>query len=143
MLDREATAGPSGRATDRGWGWFLGWLALGACAAVGLAAVVTAGLALVLLAAAAAGLLLRKGPRNATAGLLSGTALPLLYIAYLNRSGPGTVCSTVPGSQTCTDEYTPIPFLIAGVLLLCAGFLIFTTLNRGSRSVGGTDRPER
>ncbi|MER6472336.1 hypothetical protein [Streptomyces collinus] len=128
MVDGKATAGPSGRAT--GWGWFLGWLALGACAAVGLAAVVTAGLLLVLLAAASAALLLWKGPRNAAAGLPSGIALPVLYVAYLNRSGPGTVCRTVPGGQTCTDEYTPIPFLIVGVLLLCAGFLTFTTLNR-------------
>ncbi|MFC9279172.1 hypothetical protein [Streptomyces collinus] len=130
MVDRKANAGPSGRAGDWGWGWFLGWFVLGACAAVGLATVVTAGLLLVLLAAAVASLLLRKGPTNAMAGLPSGIALPVLYIAYLNRSGPGTVCDAVPGGQTCTDEYTPIPFLIVGVLLLCTGFLMFTVLHR-------------
>ena len=29
-------------------------------------------------------------------GLLSGAALPVLYVAWLNRDGPGTVCSVIP-----------------------------------------------
>jgi hypothetical protein len=36
-------------------------------------------------------------------GLVFGLALPLLYVAYLNRDGPGTVCTTGrDGSQSCT-----------------------------------------
>lgn len=134
MVNREATRRQYGRVVE--WGWFLGWLVLGACAAVGLAAILSVGLVLVLLAAVAAGFLLWKGPRNAIAGSLTGLALPLFYIAYLNRSGPGTVCHAMSGGQTCTDEYTPIPFLVCGVILFSAGFLIFAMLDRRGRSTG-------
>lgn len=134
MVNRDAIRGKRGRVVN--WGWFLGWLVLGACVAVGLAAILTVGLVLLLLAAVAAGFLLRKGPRNAIAGSLTGLALPLFYLAYLNRSGPGTVCHATSGGQTCTDEYTPIPFLVCGVILFAAGFLIFIMLDRRSSSAG-------
>ncbi|MCS0603377.1 hypothetical protein NX794_19470 [Streptomyces sp. LP11] len=128
-VDAVAERGRRGRRAG-GWGWFLGWLAVGACGATGLATVVSAGLALALVAAGAAGLLVWRGPRNAIAGLATGLAVPLLYLAYLNRGGPGTVCHAVPGGQTCTDEYTPVPFLAIGCVLFCAGFLLFATLGR-------------
>ncbi|MGY1501402.1 hypothetical protein ACW4TU_33295 [Streptomyces sp. QTS52] len=116
-----------------GWGWFLAWFAVGACVAAGLAALLTVGLVFLVLAAVAAGLLLRKGPRNAVAGGLAGLALPLFYLAYLNRGGPGDVCGSSPGGQTCTEEYTPLPFLVGGVLLFAAGFVIFLLVERGTR----------
>ncbi|MDX2548309.1 hypothetical protein ACOT81_12570 [Streptomyces sp. WI04-05B] len=115
-----------------GWGWFLGWIAVGAGAAAGLAAILTVGVVLLVLAAVAAGLLLRKGPRNAVAGGLAGLALPLFYLAYLNRGGPGDVCVSSSGGQTCTEEYTPVPFLVGGVLLFVAGFVIFLMIERRS-----------
>ena len=134
MVNREPAAGQQARVV--GWGWFLGWLVLGGCAGVGLAAVLSVGLVLVLLAAVAAGFLLRKSPRNAIAGSLTGLSVPLFYIAYLNRSGPGNVCHTTSSGQTCTDEYTPIPFLAAGAILFFAGFLIFMMLNSRTKSTG-------
>lgn len=110
------------------WPWFLGWFGVGGCLALGLCALLTVGAALVAVAAAAAVLLLRQGHRNAVAGGLTGVALPLFYLAYLNRGGPGTVCQTTAGGQTCTDEYAPVPFLVAGVLFCVAGFLLFRLL---------------
>lgn len=132
MVRQEAVARGAGPAV--GWVWFAGWLALGACAGVGLAAILTVGIALLVPAAVGAGVLLWKGPRNAVVGLLAGLAVPLFYIAYLNRDGPGNVCRTVAGGQSCTDEYTPIPFLVAGVVLAVAGFLLFVVLGRKSRT---------
>lgn len=119
--------------TARGarWGWFLGWALAGACGGIGLAAILTVGAALLALAAAAAVFLLRKGPRRAVVGAVSGVALPLFYLAYLNRGGPGDVCRTVSGGQTCTEEYTPVPFLAAGALLLVAGLVIHVMAGRG------------
>ena len=122
-----------GRRTGWDWGWFLAWFAVGACVAVGLAAILTVGPVLLGLAAVAAWLLLRKGPQNAVAGGLTGLALPLFYIAYLNRGGPGDVCRSASGGQTCTEEYTPVPFLVGGVLLFVAGFVIFLVIERGTR----------
>ncbi|MCQ9181367.1 hypothetical protein KMT30_20420 [Streptomyces sp. IBSBF 2953] len=134
MGDREAAVEPDGHAVA--WGWFLGWLAVGACAGTGLAALLSVGVVLLLLAAGAAGLLLWRSPRNAMVGLLAGLAVPLFYIAYLNRSGPGTVCRTAADGQTCTDEYTPVPFLVGAVILLCAGFLTFLVLRHRTQESG-------
>ncbi|MFI1509499.1 hypothetical protein [Streptomyces sp. NPDC020597] len=131
MADREGIGVPDRRAVA--WGWFVAWLAVGACAGTGLAALLSVGVVLLSAAAVAAGLLLRKSPRNAIVGLSAGPAVPLLYLAYLNRGGPGTVCRTSAGGQSCTEEYSPAPFLVGAVVLLCAGFLIFIALDRRSR----------
>ncbi|WP_328746778.1 hypothetical protein OHT57_14410 [Streptomyces sp. NBC_00285] len=126
----------TGRTAGRsGWGWFLAWLLVGACAGIGLAAILTVGAVFVALAAAAAVFLLRKGPRNAVVGAVSGVALPVFYLAYLNRGGPGDVCHAVSGGQTCTEEYTPVPFLVVGALLLVVGVVIHLMAGRG----GGDD----
>ncbi|MEU6277776.1 hypothetical protein ABZ871_36085 [Streptomyces populi] len=109
---------------------------MGACTGAGLTALLSVGLVLLLLAAVAAGFLLWRSPRNAMAGLLAGLAVPLLHIAYLNRSGPGTVCHTTADGQTCTDEYAPVPFLAGAVILLCASFLIFVVLHRRNKGSG-------
>ncbi|MER6559265.1 hypothetical protein ABT300_16300 [Streptomyces sp. NPDC001027] len=134
MADRKDVGVPDRRAVA--WGWFVAWLAVGACAGTGLAALLSVGVVLLLVAAVAAGLLLRTSPRNAIVGLSAGPAVPLFYLAYLNRGGPGTVCRTSADGQSCTDEYTPIPFLVGGLVLLCAGFLIFMALHRRSRRTG-------
>ncbi|GAA3121253.1 hypothetical protein GCM10010521_05720 [Streptomyces rameus] len=115
------------------WGWFLAWLVVGGCLALGLAALPSVGVVLIVLAAVAAVLLLRKGHRTAVVGSLAGLALPLFYLAYLNRGGPGTVCHSTVGGQSCTDEYTPVPFLAGGALLFAAGFLVFLLLDRRHR----------
>ncbi|MEU0253836.1 hypothetical protein ABZ299_15330 [Streptomyces sp. NPDC006184] len=115
------------------WGWFLAWLAVGGCLALGLAALLSVGVILVVLAVGAAVFLLRKGHRTAVVGSLAGLALPLFYLAYLNRGGPGTVCHSTAGGQTCTDEYAPVPFLVVGALLFAAGFLVFLVLDRRHR----------
>ncbi|MFD8734113.1 hypothetical protein ACFV06_04250 [Streptomyces sp. NPDC059618] len=120
------------------WGWFLAWLGVGGCLALGLAALLSVGAALIALSGVAAVLLLRKGHRNALVGAVAGLALPLFYLAYLNRGGPGDVCHTTAGGSTCTEEYAPMPFLIAGGLLFATGFVIFLVLDRRRR---GTRQP--
>lgn len=136
MSGMNATSGTRddgpGRAAE--WGWFLAWLLVGACAGIGLAAILTVGVAFVVLAAVAAVFLLRTGPRRAVVGGVSGVALPLFYLAYLNRGGPGEVCHAVPGGQACTDEYTPVPFLVAGALVLVAGCVIHAMADRRGRA---------
>ncbi|MER6493585.1 hypothetical protein [Streptomyces griseorubiginosus] len=122
----------NGRRAD--WGWFLAWLLVGACAGVGLAAILTVGAAFLVLAAVAAVLLIRKGPGRAAVGAVAGLALPAFYLAYLNRGGPGEVCRTVTGGQTCTDEYSPVPFLVVGALLLVAGLAIHAVNGRRGRA---------
>ncbi|MGW5254383.1 hypothetical protein ACWERW_15435 [Streptomyces sp. NPDC004012] len=111
------------------WGWFLAWLAVGACLALGLAALLSVGVLLIAPGAVAAAYLLRKGHTNALAGSIAGVALPLFYLAYTNRGGPGDVCHATASGSTCTEEYAPVPFLIAGALLFVGGFLTFLILD--------------
>ena len=120
----------AGRARS-GAGYFLGWAATGACFTVALLAPLTIGPFVLAVAVAATGLLVwRRGPGRSCAGLLSGAGLILLYIAYLNRGGPGQVCTATATAQQCTSEWSPWPFLALGVLLVAAGPGVFLVLRR-------------
>lgn len=102
---------------------FLAWAAVGA--GFVLAALTVLSIAVFVLPPAIAALivLLRwHGSRNATAvGLLSGAGVVSLYVSYLNRDGPGTVCSTTATAQACTTEWNPWPWFVIGVVLVAAG----------------------
>ena len=49
---------------------------------------------LVITVAATIVLATRTGSKVGLPGLVSGLGLPLFYVAFLNRSGPGTVCTS-------------------------------------------------
>ena len=69
--------------------------------------------------------------RKSSLGLISGVGLPLLYVAYLNRNGPGWVCRSYGnGGQTCEDSGSPWPWLLIGAALVATGILLF---ERGQR----------
>lgn len=76
-------------------------------------------------------LLVRRQPATrGLPGLISGLGVPLLYVAYLNRAGPGTICTTVTGGQECDDEWSPWPWLAVGVILLALGAAVFVRRQR-------------
>jgi hypothetical protein len=80
---------------------------------------------------AAAGLLVtRRGATRGLPGLISGMGTPLFYVAYLNRDGPGTVCTTLRGGQDCLEEWSPWPWLYGGALLLLGGVAAFIASSR-------------
>lgn len=116
---------------DRSWLWFGAWALIGGGYALALATLLSIGVfVLALTAGATAWLASRRGSPVGLPGALSGPALPLLWIAYLNRGGPGTVCTGTPEGSSCTDEWSPWPFLGAGVLLLAAGLVLFLLVRR-------------
>jgi di/tricarboxylate transporter len=81
---------------------------------------------LVAVIVALAVLLRRSGGFDAgVTGLLSGAGLLMVYIAYLNRDGPGEVCRINPTGQECTSEWSPWPWLVLGIVLVAAGVLLF------------------
>ncbi|MDY0814117.1 hypothetical protein [Kitasatospora purpeofusca] len=95
--------------------WFLD----GAALTFGLASILTIGLLLLAAGAAGAVLLGRSAAfRRSWPMVLGGPAAVLAYLAYLNRSGPGTVCTTTMTSSSCVEEYSPWLFLGLAVLLL-------------------------
>ena len=126
--------------SDRSWLWFGAWLLVGGGYALGLAALLSIGILVVALTAGATVLLAsRRGSHVGLPGALSGPALPLLWIAYLNRGGPGTVCTGTPENGSCTDEWNPWLFLGPGVLLLVAGLVLFLVVRRRIRAGVGTN----
>jgi hypothetical protein len=117
--------------------WFVAWMLVGAGYALGILAAASIGLyVLIVTGAATAVLATRQGSSVGLPGLLSGLSLPLLYIAFLNRSGPGTICTTTATSQSCVEEWSPIPWLVIGAVLLVAGFVWFALAERRKRFVG-------
>lgn len=109
---------------------FFAWAAVGAGACVTVLSVLSIGVFVAPLVIVAAVLLLRW-PRSRTAamfGAVSGLGLVLLYVAYLNRGGPGDVCSTTASGQSCVTEWSPWPWLVAGIALVASGVAAFALL---------------
>lgn len=102
--------------------WFIAWAAVGAGYALGILAALSIGV-LVLAVAVVATVVLARRPqaRVGLTGLVSGLGLPLLYVAFLNRAGPGIVCTTTSTKSSCTDEWSPWPWLLIGVALVVVG----------------------
>jgi hypothetical protein len=114
--------------------WFTAWLLVGAGYALSLVGIASIGLFILPLPVLATVLLIRRQPTTSgLPGLISGLGVPLLYVAYLNRAGPGTICTTVTGGQECNDEWSPWPWLAVGVILLILGVAAFVGRQRRAR----------
>lgn len=111
---------------------FALWAAAGAALCLAVLSALTIGVFVLPVAAAAlVALLAWQRSRNRSAlGLLAGAGTLLFYVAYLNRGGPGTVCTTSAGSTQCMDEFSSWPWLSAGLLLVAAGICVFALLQR-------------
>jgi uncharacterized membrane protein YhaH (DUF805 family) len=109
----------SRRAHLAGCGWFWAWAVLGA--AVALAALsfgpILAAPILVIV------WLMDSRPRirRSAFGLVSGVGALLLYIAWVQRAGPGTTCWQTETASGCAQHLNPLPWLIAGIVLFVGG----------------------
>lgn len=113
------------------WVWFTAWLLVGAGYALSFIGIASIGLFVLPLPVLATLLLVRRRQAiRGLPGLISGLAVPVLYVAYLNRAGPGTICTTVTGGQECNDEWSPWPWLAVGVILLGLGVAAFVDRQR-------------
>ena len=103
----------------------LAWALSGAVLALGLGTAFTPWL---LLSVPAVGLALLLGLRSGTdrrawAALAGAGWLPL-WLAWLNRDGPGDVCTGSVAASTCTTEGSPWPWLVAGLVMLVGGLVL-------------------
>ena len=114
-------------------GWFAVWLAVGVALAFSAVAVLSFGLFVFPFAAAAVVLLIvRHHVDRSDWGLLCGIGLLSLYVAYVQRKGPGTVhwqTATAGGADTYLD---PRPWLVAGLLLVAVAIGAFLWRQRRS-----------
>jgi hypothetical protein len=128
----------------RGAIWFIAWMLTGAGYALGFLGALSIGpFVLIITVAATIVLATRARTRVGLPGLVSGLSLPLFYVAFLNRSGPGTICTTTATSQSCVDESSPWPWLVVGIVLLLSGCVWFATANlrRGAADPPGVTPP--
>jgi hypothetical protein len=114
--------------------WFGAWALVSAGLITGLLGALTIGIVVLPVSLAAAVLLaLAQRPAGHLTGLITGLGLPLLYVAYLNRQGPGMVCTSTATGGSCVQEYSPWAWAVPGMLLLATGVIIFLRLRRQSR----------
>lgn len=107
------------RAHLAGCRWFWAWAFLGFAAALGF---VSLGV-LVLAPVAVAGALMASRPavRRSAFGFLSGIGLLLVFVAWIQRAGPGTTCWQTATASGCDQHLNPLPWLLLGLALFIAG----------------------
>ena len=110
---------------------YAGWCVAGAGLSLGVLSLLTIGPFVLLVTFALCGWMLwRQGFGAGMAGIVTGAAVPLLYVAWLNRDGPGQVCTRTAISESCGDEWSPWPLLAAAVVLVVVGIVMFAVLRR-------------
>lgn len=114
----------------------LCWATIGALGSLGVAGLASIGLFLLAGAAVVAVVALAVPALRPPCmpGFLVGLSTAPLYIAWLNRGGPGRVCTTTVDSMTCTDQWSPWPFVAVGALFAGAGLALLLISRRGSRA---------
>ena len=107
---------------------FWAWAGVGAIAILSLDLGLLTALPALLLGA----LVATAGDRHhrSAFGLLTGAGLPLLWVAYVQRQGPGTTCWHTARSAGCDQYLSPLPWLIAGITLVLTGLIAHTRHNR-------------
>lgn len=106
---------------------FWAWAAVGALAVLSLdLGPLTALPALVL-----GVLMARAGDSHRSgAGVVTGAGIPLLWVAYVQRQGPGTTCWHTASGAGCDQHLNPLPWLIIGIVLVLVGVVVQTRQNR-------------
>ncbi len=117
------------------WWNFLAWPIVGGALAFSVLGIMSNGIFIFPFALIALFAMLRwGGNQKSRVGLISGVGLPIIYLAYLNRGGPGMVCGPyVNGGQRCSQEHSPWPFVLVGAILILLGAGMFLRIRSGSR----------
>ena len=68
-------------------------------------------------------MVVRPNVLKSSVGLVTGAGSVLIYVAYVQRRGPGTVCWQTATASGCEEYLNPWPWLVVGVVLVIAGIL--------------------
>jgi hypothetical protein len=110
---------------------FLVWALVGTLAMLGVLSILTVGVFVLPLAGILAVVTVRRfGMGAAALGLVAGLGLPLAYVGWLNRGGPGEVCRATADGTSCTTEWSPWPWYAAAALCLVAGVVLHRAVLR-------------
>lgn len=108
--------------------WFWIWAVVGATGGLGLVSL--GPLALVPAIIAAAAMARNPSARRSALGLLAGAGFLSLFVAYVQREGPGTTCWHTATASGCDQHLNPIPWLVGG-LALVIGAVVAQQRNAG------------
>jgi hypothetical protein len=103
-------------------GWFWAWAAMGVAGALGAVSLGP----IVLFPASLAGTAMARSRhgRRSWVGLFAGVGLVSLFVAYVQRDGPGTTCWHTAAAGGCAQHLDPVPWLIVGMLLFAGAIVI-------------------
>ena len=109
--------------------WFWAWAGVGAIAALSLDLGPFVALPVLVLLRTLVTAVGDTG-RSSASGLVTGAGLPLLWVAYLQRQGPGTTCWHTGSGAGCDQHLNPLPWLIIGTALVLGGLIAQTRHSR-------------
>jgi hypothetical protein len=102
--------------------WFWAWAVVGVIGALGTVSLGPIALGPAIIASAA--LSTSHTARRSAFGLFAGAGLVSLFIAYVQRQGPGTTCWHTTTAAGCDQHLNPIPWLLIGLLLLIGAVVL-------------------
>jgi len=103
--------------------WFPAWVVVGCALALGVVSFALGPFVLIPAAVLAVVMIRRPAARRSAYGALIGVGLLLLFVAWLNREGPGTTCWEHGKSMGCGEHLNPLPWLLLGVAFIVGGFV--------------------
>jgi hypothetical protein len=65
----------------------------------------------------------RRRPRTELFGCAAGVGSLMIWIAVLNRHGPGQYCVTSHGGSHCEDFWNPWPWAVVGFILIAVAIV--------------------
>ena len=111
------------------------WVAVGAFGCLSVLALLSIGWMFAILTAAALVLAILLTRGRGVGGLVLGVALPLAWVGWMNRQGPGEVCTSTSTGTQCVEMFNPWPFLAVAALLAALGIVLaIVTVRPAGRS---------
>ena len=116
------------------WAGFCLWVLVGAAAALGAISFITPMLVVPVVVLVVL-LARRVAIADAAPGLLGGVGLLSLFVAWVQRDGPGTTCWQTATASGCDEHLNPIPWLVVGLALVVGSCAVQAVrVRRGRRS---------
>jgi hypothetical protein len=113
------------------WGAFAVWTVAGV--AFGFSIVVFPSLALILLVVGFVLAIVRPALFGSGVGVLAGVGLVSLYVAFVQRQGPGTVCWQTATASGCDEYLNPWPWLVVGLAMIVIAVVVQASRRRHAR----------